>query len=126
VTESPWVLERLLLAFSIKHNLKYLTDNKKSDEIKSLNGVRCLLSSGLYLLHLYIFFFNYGFINKNIISELSEQLPSLAFSNARLYNVAFLTLSGMLATYSLLKRLDDRKKLSYFREVAERLFRYVI
>jgi hypothetical protein len=25
-----------------------------------------------------------------------------------------------------LKRLDDRKKLSYFREVAERLFRYVI
>ncbi len=121
--ESPRVLEQLLLAFSIKYNLNYLSVNKKSDEIKSVNGIRCLFSYMIYITHFGIVFFNYGFINKSVLSEITDNFMTIVVSNIKLYNVAFLTISGMLATYSFLKRLDDRKKLSYFKEISGRLLR---
>ncbi len=122
--DSPKVFVQLLLAFSIKHNFKYLKVIDRPNAINSTYGIRQLAFIVVYLIHFYAVVAQYSLINRNKIADIIVTVECGSLSNAQLFNVFFLTMSGMLITESFLKRLDDKMKINRLKEALLRLVKY--
>ncbi len=122
--DSQNVFDQLLLAFSIKHNFKYLKVVDRPNALKSISGIRQLFFLMIYLIHFYAVVAHYSLINKNRIKDSTAKVIYGIMSNSKLCNVFFLTISGMLTTESFLKRLDRKMKINRPKEALYRLVKY--
>jgi hypothetical protein len=124
VKDSPKLINQLLLAFSIKHNFKYLKVVDRPNAIKSISGIRQFSFLVFYLIHFYAVVAHNSLINKNKVADISAKVEYGIVSNAKLFNVFFLTMAGMLTTESLLKRLDGKMKINRPKEAILRFVKY--
>jgi hypothetical protein len=122
--DSPKLFNQLILAFSIKHNFKYLKVVDRPNAINSAYGIRQLAYLMIYLIHFYGVVVHYSLINKNKIADITATVEYGIVSNAKLLTIFFLTLSSMLTTESLLKRLDGKMRINRPKEALMLLMKY--
>ncbi|XP_074602908.1 nose resistant to fluoxetine protein 6-like [Brevipalpus obovatus] len=91
---------RLLCAFSIRRNLVSLfAESSSNNELKSLNGIRCLSMSWIILGHTTLWTNHHAFSNTFRVVDIITPLSSQALLNVTLSVETFFLISGLLTSY---------------------------
>ena len=106
------LMKTVLIEFSFQKNFNSLVSTQSNnDPLQCLNGIRCLASSSLLLVHILVYFYRVSFKNIGSAVDYATDFPH-KFILLFLYNVdVFFLISGLLLSYLVIpeiKRQQDR------------------
>jgi peptidoglycan/LPS O-acetylase OafA/YrhL len=115
-----------LSAFSLRRNLSEITSTEvNAREIPILNGIRFVNMFMILLGHKTYLLLLYPIANFSHMAEFYKTSFSVPLRAIYLYTEVFLMLSGLLTAYSLTRKLNRGEKISPWKEVAIRYFRFM-
>lgn len=122
VLSSKW-----LRSFSAEENLKTIFSVKKTHgEIRCLNGIRSLNLLMLIIGHKGMVINFTPMSNQVEMNAFLNSLISVPLRASFLNTDAFLMLSSLLLSYSMIGRLNRGRKINVLKEIASRYFRFMI
>lgn len=114
------------MAFSLKKNFAEMISTKISgNEVAVLNGIRTLITLLMALSHKLMLFYYYTISNRNVADKAFDSYPSILFRSIFFSTEAFLMLSGFLTAYTIMGKLNQKKKVNILREILMRYFRFM-
>lgn len=120
-------LNRLLSCFSIKRNAPTLFGLKPNDDdIKCLHGLKAVSIVLLFLSFKLITMGRVPYSNRNKLTEFFNSPFSVFLRSSFLYEDVFLTISGTLATLSLLKNIESAGKSLWLKKILQRFLRLAL
>ncbi|XP_046385954.1 nose resistant to fluoxetine protein 6-like [Ischnura elegans] len=123
---------RVLLAYSIRRNLRELFRTDKAneeptapaDDIGCLHGIRAIFSLSIYIIHRMVFGLFIPYTNRTYVAELFEGEWTMIF-RAFWNNVdTFVILSGLLTSFFAIKKLQEGKGMNIPRMYLQRYFKF--
>ncbi|KAK6625957.1 hypothetical protein RUM43_006256 [Polyplax serrata] len=117
------VLNRLLMAFSLKTNITRLTEDDGNDTIGCINGIKAIFSIMLYLAHKTIPLGFSSFSNRVFLTKVSNEPASVLLRTSIIYTDSFLLISGLLTAYNLSKEISTNGKINWGKRLLARYIR---
>lgn len=114
-----------LTSFSLMRNWKELVtmENSNNDEIKSVHGIRFIAVLMIFISHKSFFAYFYPIANRTPIIQQTFNGSTVPIRAGFLYTELFLMISGLLASYSLTKKIEQSKRISFVKEYFDRYLR---
>lgn len=114
----------IFTSFSLQRNWRELVSiEDTNDDIKSIHGVRFFAVLMMFISHKSFFAYFYPIANRTPIIEETFKGSTIPIRGGFLYTELFLMLSGLLASFSMTRRLEQKMKINIFREYADRYWR---
>lgn len=113
-------------AFSVVDNVKSIISvERSSGAIPCLDGIRVFNTIMIFLAHKGTVLNYNPFSNKRQMNEIGIKLFTLPARAGFIITDLFFLLSGILVSYSIIGKLQRNQKISIFKEIASRYFRYM-
>lgn len=93
------------------------------DDLKSVHGVRFFAVFMMFIAHKSFFAYFYPIANRTALIEETFKGSTIPIRGGFLYTELFLMLSGLLASYSMTRRLEQKVKVNILREYFDRYWR---
>lgn len=115
----------MLTAFSLVRNWKQLVsvDDSFSDDIKSIHGIRFIAVFMIFITHKSFFVYFYPIANRTKIIAETFKGSTVPIRAGFLYTDLFLMISGLLASLSMFRKLEQNKRFSIAKEYFDRYLR---
>lgn len=94
-----------------------------ADDIKSIHGIRFIAVLMIFISHKSFFVYFYPMANRTKIIAETFTGSTVPIRAGFLYTDLFLMISGLLASFSLLRKLQRNKRINIFKEYFDRYLR---
>ncbi|XP_063233050.1 nose resistant to fluoxetine protein 6-like isoform X2 [Bacillus rossius redtenbacheri] len=113
-----------LKAFSLRRNWRQLTSTQTpADDLRSVHGLRAINALALVLFHKGAAFQFNPFVNRTAMQSTLGMPWSIIGRISIIYTDSFIMFSGLLTSYSFVKELDERGRLSVWEKYWSRYIR---
>jgi Acyltransferase family len=100
-----------------------MSTEDSNNDIKSVHGVRFFAVFMMFISHKSFFAYFYPIANRTPLIEETFKGSTLPIRGGFLYTELFLMLSGLLASFSMTRRLQQNMKINILREYVDRYWR---
>lgn len=128
-TEKPkdGLLNQILNCFSVKRNIALLFGVTESEnEVKCLHGLKALSIMLLFISFKLIPMGRVPYANRNKLTEFFNSPLSVFVRSSFLYEDVFFVISGVLASFSVMKILSTGAKIQWVKKLISRYLRLVL
>ena len=113
-------------AFSVLDNAKSIISIERSNKaIPCLDGIRVLNTIMIFLAHKGTVLNYNSLTNRRHMNEIGIKVFTIPARASFIITDLFFLLSGLLVSYSIIGKLQRNQKISIFKEIASRYFRYM-
>lgn len=114
-----------MTSFSLVRNWKELVsvEDSCSDDIKSIHGIRFIAVLMIFISHKSFFVYFYPIANRTKIIAETFRGSTVPIRAGFLYTELFLMISGLLASFSLFRKLEQNKRINILKEYFDRYLR---
>lgn len=113
-----------MTSFSLVRNWKELVSmDDRGTDVKSIHGIRFIAVFMIFISHKSFFVYFYPMANRTKIIAETFTGSTVPIRAGFLYTDLFLMISGLLASISLFRKLEQKKRINIFKEYFDRYLR---